>query len=132
MLSKYLVLILSVFLLQSCDEKGLKEALGNKNDGPVNVTEFLDSWERTVETVENMPKSGISISDLTRLSQDSIRMSEKASQSQGINSWSASQTARYLELSARYTRALQRLQVSSSARTPIDSERAELLKKMGF
>jgi len=107
MLSKYLVLILSVFLLQSCDKK---DAPGNKNGGSENVTEFLDSWEKTVETVEKMPKGGnISAMDTLRLTQDMARMSEKASKSQSTDSWSASQTARYLELTVRYNKALQRL-----------------------
>jgi len=80
-----------------------------KVEGPASVTEFLDSYEKVVETVEKMPKGGVSGIDMTRLSQDGMRMSEKASQLQGTASFSASQTKRYFDLAARYMRALQKL-----------------------
>ncbi len=87
--------IITPFLLVAC------------GGGSSKVDEFLDSYESSIEGFEDMANKGsVSLSDINKMNQNSLELTEQVNDLKVAEEWTDSQTSRYLKLTSRFSEAM--------------------------
>jgi len=90
-----LMTIITPFLLVAC------------GGGSSKVDEFLDSYESSIEGFEDMANKGsVSLSDINKMNQNSLELTEQVNDLKEAEEWTDSQTSRYLKLTSRFSEAM--------------------------
>lgn len=90
------------------DEAPKKNSATDRKD----IDQFLKSYEKVVVQAEKAAKSN-SVTELLSVVTEITEMAEKADKFQNFNSWTEKDSKKYLELTARYTKAMEKMNDSS-------------------
>lgn len=101
---KYIITVTMLTLMLSLQ-------FGCSNEGGNGVDDYLDRFEKVVETYEEKVKSGsMSISDIQDISEAQINLSDEEKQIEEV--WTDTQRDRFQDLTSRLSKAVTKMSTS--------------------
>jgi DNA-binding ferritin-like protein len=96
------------------------------------IDDFMKEYETFVIKAEKAAETN-KLSDLTNLSMESLKLAEKAEAAQTATDWTLKDSQKYLELTNRYSVAINKLSgTTNTAVENTDAATADLLKAYGY
>ncbi|MBQ4378583.1 MAG: hypothetical protein II821_05235 [Treponema sp.] len=96
------------------------------------IDDFMKEYETFVTKAEKAANTN-KVSDLTNLSMESLKLSESAQKIQNTKDWTLKDSQKYLELTNRYSAAVNKLQgATNSAAQSATNSYNDLLKSYGY